>query len=242
MKIDNNFAKKWPELYNRKSRIDRANKIIKTLEDHFGKSLKKLTVLDIGSSTGIIDSVLAKKFKKVLGIDKDKAAVDFAKKSFKSKNLYFKVADALNIPSKDNSFDIIVCTHVYEHVENPKKLFKEIYRVLKRGGICYFAAINWLWPIEPHYFLPFLHWLPANLANYYLKSVKKSAHYEESLLSYIGLRRITGQFKLYDYTTKIYRSPEKYGYFFNKSQKKAGQVFSPVLKFLSPTFIWILEK
>ena len=40
----------------------------------------------------------------------------------------------MKLSFKENSFDIVICTHVYEHVPNSKKLFDEIYRVLKPGG------------------------------------------------------------------------------------------------------------
>jgi SAM-dependent methyltransferase len=39
------------------------------------------------------------------------------------------------IPS--NNFDIIICTEVLEHTINPFNAVNEIYRILKKGGICY---------------------------------------------------------------------------------------------------------
>ncbi len=43
-------------------------------------------------------------------------------------------ADILDLPFEDNSFDIIFCNHVLEHIENDKKAMQELYRVLKKGG------------------------------------------------------------------------------------------------------------
>jgi SAM-dependent methyltransferase len=34
----------------------------------------------------------------------------------------------------DSEFDIVLCNHVLEHVENDDKALKEIFRVLKKGG------------------------------------------------------------------------------------------------------------
>lgn len=42
--------------------------------------------------------------------------------------------DVQEIPFKDNSFDVIMCNHVLEHVDNDMKAMKEFYRVLKPGG------------------------------------------------------------------------------------------------------------
>jgi len=42
-----------------------------------------------------------------------------------------------NLPFKDNSIDFAVCNAVLEHVKEPGKIVKEIYRVLKPGGRTY---------------------------------------------------------------------------------------------------------
>ena len=43
-------------------------------------------------------------------------------------------ADICNLPFEDNSFDIIFCNHVLEHIPDDTKAMKELYRVLKSGG------------------------------------------------------------------------------------------------------------
>lgn len=44
------------------------------------------------------------------------------------------------IPFHDNSIDAAVCLNVLEHIGNDKKAIKEIFRVLKRGGIVCFVV------------------------------------------------------------------------------------------------------
>lgn len=44
-------------------------------------------------------------------------------------------ANILNLPFDDNSFDVIFCNHVLEHIEDDKKAMQELYRVLKPGGM-----------------------------------------------------------------------------------------------------------
>lgn len=43
-------------------------------------------------------------------------------------------ADIQNLPFQDNSFDVIFCNHVLEHVEDDQKALSELFRVMKPGG------------------------------------------------------------------------------------------------------------
>jgi len=42
--------------------------------------------------------------------------------------------DVHNIPFGEGTFDVVLCNHVMEHVEDDLKAMSEIHRVLKRGG------------------------------------------------------------------------------------------------------------
>lgn len=44
-------------------------------------------------------------------------------------------ADICNLPFEDNSYDIIFCNHVLEHIPNDHKAMKELYRILKPDGM-----------------------------------------------------------------------------------------------------------
>ncbi len=43
-------------------------------------------------------------------------------------------ADICNLPFDDNSFDIIFCNHVLEHIPDDTRAMQELYRILKPGG------------------------------------------------------------------------------------------------------------
>jgi ubiquinone/menaquinone biosynthesis C-methylase UbiE len=141
----------------------------------------------------------------------------------------------MKLSFKDNSFDVIICTHVYEHVPNPKKLFDEIWRVLKKDGICYLAAQNKLWPLEAHHNLLFLSYLPKRFADIYIKLLTNKKEYYEHPMTYWQLKEMLKKFKIHDYTPKILSSPEKFGY-----NKKI--YFEQIFKFFTPTLFWLLEK
>ena len=154
-----NYSKLKPSMYNEKVRIKKAEKTIAVLKDYF-KEVSSLTLLDIGSSTGIMTNEYAKNFKTVIGVDLDTTAIDYSINQYKSENIKFICSpiEELDLPS--SSFDVITCSQIYEHVPSDKKLMDEIMRLLKPGGVCYFAAVNRFKIIEPHYKLPFLSYLP----------------------------------------------------------------------------------
>ncbi len=41
-----------------------------------------------------------------------------------------------DISESDNSFDLIICYHILEHIKDDRAAMKELYRVLKKGGSC----------------------------------------------------------------------------------------------------------
>lgn len=43
-------------------------------------------------------------------------------------------ADIRNLPFEDNSYDVIFCNHVLEHIPDDTKAMQELYRVMKPGG------------------------------------------------------------------------------------------------------------
>jgi predicted SAM-dependent methyltransferase len=44
-------------------------------------------------------------------------------------------ADITDLPFEENTFDIIFCNHVLEHIPDDTKAMKELYRVMKKGGM-----------------------------------------------------------------------------------------------------------
>jgi len=44
-------------------------------------------------------------------------------------------ADICDLPFEDNTYDVILCNHVLEHIPNDTKAMQELYRVLKPNGM-----------------------------------------------------------------------------------------------------------
>ena len=59
------------------------------------------------------------------------------------------IGDICNIPLNNESVDVVICKAVLEHVPEPQKAIKEIYRILKKGGKC-FVYVPFLYPYHAH--------------------------------------------------------------------------------------------
>jgi ubiquinone/menaquinone biosynthesis C-methylase UbiE len=234
-------------MYKHQGRVKKARTILAVLQDFHGKTpLSSLSLLDVGSSTGIIDDFLADYFLKVTGIDIDKEAIHYAQTTFKKDNLQFRVDDLMELSFSDNTFDVVICTQIYEHVPDAQIMIREIFRVLKSRGICYFAAGNRISLMEPHYNLPFLSLLPRPLAHLYMKLACKGDYYHEKHMTLPGLQKLISNFTVHDYTKKIINDPKKFSTEYmlkpGSTKHKIAQFIINYAYWLSPTYIWILEK
>jgi ubiquinone/menaquinone biosynthesis C-methylase UbiE len=228
-----------------KGRTQKFEKILSVLQD-FHPGTQSLNCLDIGCSSGIITSLLGNHFQMSIGMDIDQEAIEYAQNHSSSPRAQFLIADSMALPFHNNSMDVIVCNHIYEHVPQAKQMMDEVYRVLKEDGLCYFSAGNKYMIIEGHYRLPFLSWLPKPFAHLYLNLAGKGEFYYEQHLSFGGLKKLVGKFRVYDYTLSIIRNPKK----FLATDIFDTQTFlyrwirwvAPYLYPWIPTYIWILTK
>ena len=115
--LQRNFSKILPAaVFSKESRERKAKTMIAVLRDFLKEDLETLSLLDLGASSGIIASYLSYYFKKVVAIDIDGSAVQFAKRNAPRENLEFALVNAMNIPFSESVFDVVICAQVYEHV------------------------------------------------------------------------------------------------------------------------------
>jgi ubiquinone/menaquinone biosynthesis C-methylase UbiE len=240
------FSKNSQYVYDKENRERKARTMLAVLEDFLQKPLSECDILNVGGSAGAIDNFIADHARRVIGIDIDESAIEHARHKFKKDNLEFQVADALNLPFDDASFEIVICSHVYEHVPDPVKMFDEIHRVLRTDGICYFSAGNRLMWNEPHYNLPMLAIVPRPMAHLYIRMAGKADYYHEKHLTYWGLKSLVRNFKRNDYTVRLINEPRKFYTEYmlpsgSLTARIAGMVASSVYWAL-PGYIWVLQK
>jgi len=105
--------------------------------EKYGKN-KKVRLLDIGCSDGgkVLRFLDKKVFSEVVYVGIDSVYWDNDKnlKPASSEQKIFIYGDACNLPFPDKEFDLIILSHVFEHIQDSEKLCFEINRVIKKEG------------------------------------------------------------------------------------------------------------
>jgi ubiquinone/menaquinone biosynthesis C-methylase UbiE len=115
------------------------NPISKFFLNHFLKvllqeieKLQPQSILDVGAGEGFTlqnlkDNNIGEKLEGIEYVDE---AIAISKKLHPA--LSIKKGDIYNLPYHDNAFDVVVCTEVLEHLDDPGKALDEIKRVTKK--------------------------------------------------------------------------------------------------------------
>jgi len=110
------------------------NNFLKTLLKEAGK-LKPQSILDVGCGEGFTLQKLRenKIGKELVGIDFSDRAIQIGKKLHP--HISLNPGTIYHIPFKADSFDLVICSEVLEHLEDPKKALLELQRVTKKNCI-----------------------------------------------------------------------------------------------------------
>lgn len=114
---------------------------------HYFKIIKEIkpsisSILDLGCGQGVFLQICEDNgIKKLYGIDVSNYALKTAKErtSVELKQIDLEGA---KLPFNKGSFDLVVAMDVVEHFKHTGELFKETYRVLKRGGLFFLTTEN----------------------------------------------------------------------------------------------------
>lgn len=121
----------WITRYLHRQRVDHLAELI-------GKYPEGATALDVGCGSGIYTIVLAAESFLTVGIDISRKALLTAREWAESEgirnNVYLINCSAEFLPLRNNSFNLIVCSELIEHLDIPDNGVKEISRVLNCPG------------------------------------------------------------------------------------------------------------
>jgi len=100
------------------------------------KSRDRITIIEVGSGSGRLSCFLASAGYKTICLDCSPNALRVASNNYKlTRNEgIFILADAIYLPFKSNSFDVVLSTGLLEHFPNAQPVVDEMARILKPGG------------------------------------------------------------------------------------------------------------
>ncbi|MBC9915458.1 class I SAM-dependent methyltransferase [Chitinophaga varians] len=108
----------------------------------------QVTVLDVGCGNGVISRHLGMLGFNVLGIDVSEPAIARARELNTSPRVNFKVLSAEQLVAAGDTFDVIVCSEVLEHLQQPGALLATLYQSLRKDGILIVTVPNGTGPRE----------------------------------------------------------------------------------------------
>jgi ubiquinone/menaquinone biosynthesis C-methylase UbiE len=124
--------------WSKKKVVELAKKLLEMAE------LRDATdFLEIGCGNGEVSKYIARNYVgKVIATDIDPDQIAIARKgSGNISNLRFQVADAVELPFEDESFDVVIAFGVLHHIDKWDTAMAEIIRVLRPGGYLIYAEV-----------------------------------------------------------------------------------------------------
>ena len=139
------LAAKWWDMEGEFKPLHQINPLrVGFIEERASLAGKK--VLDVGCGGGILSESLSKLGADVTGIDASENTIGVAKshsKSIDSSVKYFQnTIEEFVSSNPDESFDVITCLEMLEHVPSPGEIIKICSGLLKQNGDIFFSTIN----------------------------------------------------------------------------------------------------
>ncbi|HFU74951.1 MAG TPA: class I SAM-dependent methyltransferase, partial [Arcobacter sp.] len=127
---------KMADSYNNEPhfKMENQNKV-KNILIELQKSINGKNLLDVGCGTGFIINLAKDLFEEIHGIDATQAMLD--KVDISSGNITLHNGVAENLPFDNETFNMVSSYAFLHHLEDYSLVLKEVYRVLKNGGIYY---------------------------------------------------------------------------------------------------------
>lgn len=174
---------------------DFAEQIRITIAPFIKKPLIESRVLDLGCGYGFTANELSSLCESIVGVEPSTPLYDYAQERFGYVDNITFINGAIESIGEGENFDLIILDNVFEHIPNQMEVLAQIEGKLDEHGVVFMLMPNKLWPIEVHYRLPFLSYLPLSLANMYLRVAGKGKDYTDASYapSYWGLKRMVKQ-------------------------------------------------
>lgn len=113
------------------------------IDEHVPLAGKK--VLDVGCGGGILSEAMARRGAQVTGIDMGEAPLSVARLHLLESGLeveYRQITAESLAEESPETFDVVTCLEMLEHVPDPASVIRACHRMVKPGGQVFFSTIN----------------------------------------------------------------------------------------------------
>lgn len=193
-----------------------------------------MKVLDAGCGEGTLSVMMANKGAIVTGTDISKPNIEESKRFAKNQNVdvHFQESDIENLPFDDNTFDLVVSSHVLEHIPDFDKGLNEVMRVTKKFAVVAIpTAINGL------------SFVQVGGGQYYVKGPRSFLALPigivRTIIAFLSFREGVDERYAGNDVPHVFRFPfimkkkiNRYGYFLVRSE--ASTLALPYFEFLLP--------
>lgn len=176
------------------------------IDERSGLSGKR--VLDVGCGGGILAESMAERGASVVGIDLADAALSVARLHALDTGVeleYLSVSAEDYAEEHPESFDVVTCLEVLEHVPSPASTIVACAKLVKPGGTLYFSTINrnpksWLFAIVGAEYV--LNLLPKGTHEFkkFIRPAELEAHCRSAQISVTEITGLT-----YNPLSKVYK-------------------------------------
>jgi ubiquinone/menaquinone biosynthesis C-methylase UbiE len=233
------------ESLNLASRRGKARKVRALLRSW--RPLEGARILEIGTGAGVAAELLASS----VGPTGRVVAVDVTDLRRVTGGYEFHLVAGTALPFADAAFDIVISSLVIEHVgggdrDAQREHLAQIHRVLAPGGLAYLAFPNRWGPVEPHFGVPALSWLPVRWRTPYLRRTGRGQVYDILPLAHgeaVALCRAAG-FRPVDCTHAAMRAmaAEEDPWWGTRIALRSPRWLVRLLRPILPTYVFRLER
>lgn len=238
--------------YTHRLRINQIQKLITKIANQ-NRLSDTIKALDAGCCHGVYSMMLAKAGYDVFAIDINEEEItkgrQWAGERGLQNKIRFEVGDIENINWADSTFDLVVCSEVLEHLDNPTSGAGELYRVLKPNGraiismpnmACLFGFLQWAYRrsgIRSLLGKPPLDTFQLQHSRYWFRNIQRLLKDNGFLIDY---RCSTSHFP---YLWEVDAFLEKFSTITSLISRVEGAIgMLPLLKYLGFTFIVVARK
>lgn len=138
------FAEDWWNPNGKMKPLHQLNPVrLKYIQDRVDIGNKK--ILDVGCGGGLLSEAMARACADVTGIDMSETVIKIAKQHAEQQRVivhYQCRAIETMATEHSNTYDVVTCMELLEHVPDPPSIINACARCVKPGGKLFFSTIN----------------------------------------------------------------------------------------------------